>query len=70
MTIQEKLTAAASLTAVTVLATMWFMRDNIIAGVKLPGRTKERLRMWSLKMRGLEEYVGRHRFDYSLTATA
>lgn len=61
MTMKEQLAAGASLTAVTVLATFWFLRDKIIAGVKLPGKTKERLRLWSLKARGLEEYVGRHR---------
>lgn len=72
--LQEKLTAGASLTAVTVLATMWFLRDRVIAGVKMPGRakrhvqrsisnTQERLRLWSLKRRGVEDYVGRHRLE-------
>lgn len=65
MTMKEQLTAGASLTAVTVLGLTWFLRDKAIAWIELPGRTKERLRLWSLKARGLEEYVGRHRWEYA-----
>lgn len=51
----------ATASVVAVLAGVWILRDLIIASIKLPGNTKEQLRRWSLRIRRMENYVGRHR---------
>lgn len=65
MNTHEKLSYVAPVTVLGVLAAMWLCRDSIISGLKskLSINAKERLRLWSLKMRGLEDYVGRHRVE-------
>lgn len=63
------LSYGAILTAAAVLAAMWVFKDAIAASVSVP----EPLMAWTrarwLRLRGLEEYVGRHRYDYD-AATA
>lgn len=57
----EGLSYMASLVAIGVLAAMWLCKDAILATVKLPTATSEKLRLWSLKARRLQDYEGRHR---------
>ena len=63
MTAQERYGATAVFTTIATLAAMWMCRDTIISSLKkrLTINAKERLRVWTLKMRGQEDYVGRHR---------
>jgi hypothetical protein len=56
-----KLSAAAAIAAVAVLAAMWLCKDAIVATITAPKRGKELGRLGWLKMRGMSDYVGRHR---------
>lgn len=58
---QTQLGSAALMVATGVLVAMYLMKDAILATVALPSSAKERLRLGYLKLRGLEEYAGRHR---------
>jgi len=59
----DKLSAAATICAVGMLVAVWLCRDTIIAVLTAPKRGKEHTRLRWLKMRGMEDYVGRHRVE-------
>jgi hypothetical protein len=56
-----KLETGAIISAVAVLVAMYICKDINLATIAAPSNTKEWMRLRWLKMRGLEEYVGRHR---------
>lgn len=56
---QERLAYFAISASIGVLAAMWVMKDSMIKSVAVPSEwTRQR---W-LRLRGMEEYVGRHRY--------
>lgn len=57
----EKLGYASIATAVAVLVAMWICKDIIMAALSAPSRTKAWTRQRWLALRGMQEYVGRHR---------
>ncbi len=59
----EKLSFLSIATAVAVVVAMYIFSDAIKATLAAPNRSKTWMRLRWLKMRGLEEYVGRHRWE-------
>lgn len=55
------LSYGAVATAAAVLAAMWICKDAIAASIDVPEPLKEWTRNRWLRLRGIEEYVGRHR---------
>lgn len=56
-----QLGVVSTLIAASVLTAMWVFKDVVLATVALPSSSRERLRLWWLRCRGLEDYKGRHR---------
>lgn len=57
------LTYAAVGTVTAVLAAMWIFKDAIVAAIDVPEPMKVWTRTRWLRLRGIEEYVGRHRLE-------
>lgn len=57
----EKLSYLATSVCIGVLAGMWILKDQIMAVVALPSTTREWLRLGVLRLRGQQDYEGRHR---------
>lgn len=63
------LSYGATATVVAVLAAMWIFKDAIVAAIDVPEPVKVWTRNRWLRLIGREEYQGRHRYDYTSTAT-
>lgn len=57
------LSYGATATVVAVLAAMWIFKDAIVAAIDVPEPLKAWTRNRWLRLRGIEEYVGRHRLE-------
>lgn len=64
------LTYGAVATVAAVLAAMYIFKDAIAAAIDVPGPVGQWMRNRWLRLRGMEEYVGRHRYGYIYTAAA
>lgn len=55
---QEKLSYTAIVSALSVMTAMWILKDTVLPKLATP-------KVWTrnrwLRLRGMEEYVGRHR---------
>ena len=55
------LTYGAVLCVAAVLAAMWTFKDAMLAAIDVPEPVRQWTRHRWLRLRGLEEYVGKHR---------